>query len=97
MAAETHIRMASAHAIRDTANTLLRRGPQAKSFVRMTCIAPGYARHTHSVEGTRRRIESAKNYVRAFGIASECGISRGRDPTRALEFIKTSAAAAATG
>ena len=47
------------------------------------------------VEGTRRRIETAKKYAPAFGIASECGISRGRDPNTALEFIKTYAAAAA--
>ena len=47
------------------------------------------------VEGTRRRIETAKKYAPAFGIASECGISRGRDPRLALDFIKTYAAAAA--
>jgi hypothetical protein len=47
------------------------------------------------VEGTRRRIEKAKKYTPDFGIASECGISRGRDPNTALEFIKTYAAAAA--
>ncbi len=47
------------------------------------------------VEGTRRRIEKARKYAPAFGIASECGISRGRDPNTALEFIKTYAAAAA--
>jgi len=47
------------------------------------------------VEGTRRRIETAKKYTPDFGIASECGISRGRDPDTALEFIKTYAAAAA--
>jgi hypothetical protein len=47
------------------------------------------------VDGTRRRIETAKKYAPAFGIASECGISRGRDPNLALEFIKTYAGAAA--
>jgi hypothetical protein len=47
------------------------------------------------VEGTRRRMEAAKKYAPAFGIASECGISRGRDPNLALEFIKTYAGAAA--
>jgi hypothetical protein len=46
------------------------------------------------VEGTRRRIEAAKKYAPDFGIASECGISRGRDPNIALEFIRTYAAAA---
>ena len=31
---------------------------------------------------------------RTFGVASECGISRGRDPDLALAFIKAYAAAA---
>jgi hypothetical protein len=48
------------------------------------------------VEGTRKRIETAKKHVRHFGIASECGISRGRDPDLALKFIDTYAEAAAT-
>jgi len=47
------------------------------------------------VEGTQRRIDAARRFVLAFGIASECGISRGRDPQVALEFIKTYAEAAA--
>jgi methionine synthase II (cobalamin-independent) len=46
------------------------------------------------VDGTRRRIETAKKYVPIFGIASECGISRGRDSNLALEFIKIYGAAA---
>ena len=48
------------------------------------------------VDGARRRMAAAKKIVPNFGIASECGISRGRDPHLALEFIKTYAAAAAT-
>jgi hypothetical protein len=48
------------------------------------------------VEGTRQRIEAAQKHVRHFGIASECGISRGRDPDLALKFIDTYAEAAAT-
>ena len=48
------------------------------------------------VEGTKKRIAAARQYVPSFGIASECGISRGRDPNLALEFIKTYAGAAAT-
>jgi hypothetical protein len=47
------------------------------------------------VEGTTKRISAARGYVRDFGIASECGISRGREPNLALEFIKTYAGAAA--
>jgi hypothetical protein len=48
------------------------------------------------VEGTRKRIEAARKHVERFGIASECGISRGRDPNLAREFIETYAGAAAT-
>jgi hypothetical protein len=47
------------------------------------------------LSGTLARIESAKRHAPDFGIASECGISRGRDPNLALNFIKTYAAAAA--
>jgi hypothetical protein len=46
------------------------------------------------VKGTSRRIETAKKYAPTFGIASECGISRGRDSNLALEFIKIYGAAA---
>jgi hypothetical protein len=48
------------------------------------------------VDGTLRRIATARKYVQNFGIASECGISRGRDKNLALDFIKTYAAAAAS-
>jgi hypothetical protein len=48
------------------------------------------------VEGTLRRIASARKVVADFGIASECGISRGRDQNLALDFIRTYAGAAAT-
>lgn len=47
------------------------------------------------VAGTRERIATARKYVADFGIASECGISRGRDPSVALEFLRVYAAAAA--
>ena len=48
------------------------------------------------VAGTRRRMEVAKKYVADFGIASECGISRGRDANIAMRFIETYAGAAAS-
>jgi hypothetical protein len=48
------------------------------------------------VEGTVRRMATASKYVSDFGIASECGISRGRNPNLAIDFIKTYAGAAAT-
>jgi hypothetical protein len=46
------------------------------------------------VDGTRRRMAAAKKIVPNFGIASECGISRGRDPDVALKFMHVYAAAA---
>ncbi|MGH2468601.1 MAG: hypothetical protein ACRDGF_00895 [Chloroflexota bacterium] len=49
------------------------------------------------VEGTTKRMAAARKYVPDFGIASECGISRGRDPDLALKFIETYAGAATTG
>ena len=47
------------------------------------------------VDGTLQRIAAARKYVQNFGIASECGISRGRDRDIAMQFIKTYAGAAA--
>jgi methionine synthase II (cobalamin-independent) len=47
------------------------------------------------VEGTLKRIAAARKHVGRFGIASECGISRGRDQNVAINFIKTYAGAAA--
>jgi len=47
------------------------------------------------VDGTAKRIAAAKRFVPKFGIGSECGISRGRDPNVAMNFIKTYAGAAA--
>jgi hypothetical protein len=46
-------------------------------------------------EGTARRMAAARKYVSDFGVSSECGISRGREPDLALAFIKAYAAAAA--
>jgi len=46
------------------------------------------------VDGTRARMATASTYVQDFGIASECGISRGRDPNLAMEFLRVYAAAA---
>jgi hypothetical protein len=49
------------------------------------------------VEGTRRRMATAARVVPTFGIASECGISRGRSPDLALDFLRVYAAAAEAG
>jgi hypothetical protein len=46
------------------------------------------------VNGTRRRMEVARRHVADFGIASECGISRGRDADLARRFIATYAGSA---
>jgi methionine synthase II (cobalamin-independent) len=46
------------------------------------------------VEGTLRRMSVARKYVNDFGIASECGIARARNPELVKEILATSAAAA---
>jgi hypothetical protein len=52
--------------------------------------------HTQDgVEGTRKRMAAAKKCVPAFGIASECGISRARKPDVVTEFFRVYAGAAA--
>jgi hypothetical protein len=66
----------------------LQLGPETELYLGLVHAQDG-------VEGTLRRIEAARGSVKDFGIASECGISRGRDPNLALDFIKTYAGAAA--
>jgi hypothetical protein len=63
-------------------------GPETELYLGLVHAEDG-------VEGTRRRIEAAKQYAPTFGIASECGISRGRDPNLAMKFIETYGVAAA--
>jgi hypothetical protein len=65
-------------------------------LARSTELYLGLVHARDGVEGTRKRIEAARKHVERFGIASECGISRGRDPNLAREFIETYAGAAAT-
>ena len=68
-----------------------------KSLVlgRDTELYLGLVHAEDGVDGARRRIEAARKYAPPFGIASECGISRGRDPNLAMKFIETYGAAAA--
>ena len=66
----------------------LRLGPETELYLGLVHVQDG-------VEGTRRRIEVAKKFAPPFGIASECGISRGRDPNLAMKFIAVYGAAAA--
>lgn len=64
--------------------------PETELFLGLVHVQDG-------VEGTRRRMAVASKYVPAFGIASECGISRGRDPRTAERFLEVYAGAAAAG
>jgi hypothetical protein len=57
----------------------------------------GLVHVSDGVAGTRQRMAVAGKYVRDFGIASECGISRGRHPDLAAEFIRVYAGAADAG
>jgi hypothetical protein len=43
-------------------------------------------------EGTARRMAAARRHVAAFGVASECGISRARNTNHHLPFIEAHAA-----
>jgi hypothetical protein len=65
----------------------LRLGPETELYLGLVHAQDGVA-------GTRRRMETARKHAPPFGIASECGISRGRDPDLALQFIRTYAGAA---
>ncbi len=67
--------------------TGLQLGPQTELYLGLVHAQDG-------VEGARRRMDAARKYVQEFGIASECGISRGRDQNLALTFIDTYAGAA---
>lgn len=66
----------------------LKLGPNTELYLGLVHAQDG-------VEGTTRRIVAARRHAPEFGIASECGISRGRGPELAVEFIKTYAGAAA--
>jgi hypothetical protein len=57
----------------------------------------GLVHVSDGVAGTRQRMAVAAKYVRDFGIASECGISRGRHPALATEYMRVYAGAAAAG
>jgi hypothetical protein len=63
-------------------------GPETELYLGLVHAEDG-------VEGTTRRITAARRHAPKFGIASECGISRGRDPRLAMDFITTYAGAAA--
>ena len=64
--------------------------PETELFLGLVHVQDG-------IEGTRRRMAVASKYLTDFGIASECGISRGRDPRIAERFLEVYAGAAAAG
>lgn len=65
--------------------------------VESTELYLGLVHVVDGVEGTRRRMGVARKFAPEFGIASECGISRGRTPDVAREFLRVSAGAAEAG
>jgi hypothetical protein len=54
----------------------------------------GLVHAADGVEGTRRRMAAAQKFAPAFGIGSECGISRARTPERVVDFLRVYAGAA---
>ncbi len=66
----------------------LRLAPETEVYLGLVHVQDG-------VEGTRRRMATARRFVPEFGIASECGISRARSPEVAVQFMEVYAAAAA--
>ena len=58
-----------------------------------TELCLGLVHHTGGVEGTKRRLETAKRFVPRFSIATECGFGR-RDPGTIPELLRIHAAVA---
>ena len=58
-----------------------------------TELCLGLVHHTDGVEGTMRRLETAKRHVSHFSIATECGFGR-RDPATIPELLRIHAAVA---
>jgi SAM-dependent methyltransferase len=54
----------------------------------------GLVHHTGGVEGTRRRMETARQFVSGFGVATECGWGR-RPPDTIPELLRIHAAVSA--
>jgi hypothetical protein len=58
-----------------------------------TELCLGLVHYTDGVEGTKRRLETAKRHVSRFSIATECGFGR-RDPGTIPELLRIHAAVA---
>lgn len=57
----------------------------------------GLVHAADGLDGTRRRMAAASQYVKDYGIASECGIARARRPELVRQILQTHADAARTG
>jgi len=60
-----------------------------------TELCLGLVHHTDGVEGTRRRLETARRHARSFSIATECGFGR-RRPETIPELLRIHAEVAAS-
>jgi hypothetical protein len=58
-----------------------------------TELCLGIVHHTDGVEGTKRRLETAKRHASRFSIATECGFGR-RDPATIPELLRIHATVA---
>ena len=58
-----------------------------------TELCLGLVHHTDGVEGSKRRLETARRYTSNFSIATECGFGR-RDPATIPELLHIHAAIA---
>ena len=61
-----------------------------------TRLCLGLVHYTDGLEGTRKRLETARRYVRDFGIATECGFGR-RDPATIPALLRLHAEVAQLG
>lgn len=61
-----------------------------------TRLCLGLVHYTDGLEGTRKRLETARQFVRDFGIATECGFGR-RDPATIPALLRLHADIAALG
>lgn len=62
----------------------LQLGPASELYLGLVHASDG-------AEGTRKRIETARRHVGAFGIASECGMARARTPELVRALLKVHA------
>ncbi len=57
----------------------------------------GLVHDEDGVEGTKKRMASARKYVGTFGVATECGIARARTPDRVRQILEVHSGAAKEG